>query len=140
MFLFYIKVEHLLILKFPLQRIYSLQKKSNPMAEILLANITGITETNTDITISKSMLAATGYTPRTAMSLEEFVVALINKMALTFTQDAQDADSDRQIVIEVPSEDDISLSGTSPNRYADFDYTISLRKPAPTITFTPADF
>jgi hypothetical protein len=110
------------------------------MAEILLASVTGITETTTDITISKSMLAATGYTPRTAMTLEEFLVAFINKMALTFTQAAQDTDSDRQIVIEVPTEDDISLSGTSPNRYANFDYTINLRKAAPTITITPTDF
>ncbi|BAZ54183.1 hypothetical protein NIES4103_68680 (plasmid) [Nostoc sp. NIES-4103] len=110
------------------------------MAEILLADVTGITETTTDITISKSMLAATGYTPRTAMTLEEFILAWTNKMALTFTQAAQDADPDRQIVIEVPTEDDISLSGTSPNRYANFDYTINLRKPAPAITFSPLDF
>jgi hypothetical protein len=110
------------------------------MAEILLASTTGFSETATEITIQKSALAYSGYTPRTAMTLEEFVVALIIEMGSIFTQAAQDADSDRQIVVDIPTDDDISLTGTSPNRYAQFPYTITVRKPAPAITFSPTDF
>jgi hypothetical protein len=112
------------------------------MAEILLASTTGFSETATEITIQKSALAYTytGYTPRTAMTLEEFVVALVIEMGGIFTQAAQDADSDRQIVVDIPTDDDISLTGISPNRYAQFPYTITVRKPAPAITFTPTDF
>lgn len=110
------------------------------MAEILLANTTGFSETATDITIQKSALAYSGYTPRAAMTLEEFVVALVIEMGGIFTQAAQDADADRQIVIELPTDDDVSLTGISPNRYAQFPYTITARKPAPTITFAPTDF
>jgi hypothetical protein len=110
------------------------------MAELYVASTSGFTETATDITISKSALAYTGYTPRSAMTLEEFLLALVMKMSTIFTEEAQTADSDRQITIDVPTENDFSLSGTSPNRYATFDYTINLRKPAPSITFTPTDF
>jgi hypothetical protein len=110
------------------------------MAEILLASTPGFSETATEITIQKSALAYGGYTPRTAMTLEEFLVALVIEMGGIFTQAAQDADADRQIVIEMPTDDDISLTGTSPNRYAQFPYNITVRKPAPSITFSPTDF
>ena len=110
------------------------------MAELYVANTSGFTETATDITISKSVLAYTGYTPRSAMTLEEFLLAFLIEMSTIFTEAAQTDDPDRQITIDVPTEDDISLSGTTPNRYANFDYKISLRKPAPSINFSPTDF
>lgn len=110
------------------------------MAEILLSSIAGITETSIDITITKASLADTGYIPRANMTYEEFIIALVNKASGTFTEAAQETDSDRQIVIELPTADDISLSGTAPNRYANFDYKITARKPAPTITISPLDF
>ncbi|MBH8563767.1 hypothetical protein I8748_16475 [Nostoc sp. CENA67] len=110
------------------------------MAELYVASTSGFTETATDITISKSILAFSGYTPRNAMTLEEFLLALVIKFSTIFTEAAQTADSDRQIVIDAPTSDDISLTGTSPNRYATFDYKVTLRKPAPSITFTPTDF
>lgn len=110
------------------------------MAEIYLADTPGFSETETTITIAKSALAYSGYTPRSEMTLEEFVLALVTEMGGIFTQAAQDADPDRQIVIDIPTEDDVSLTGLSPNRYASFPYTITLRKPAPTITINPLDF
>ncbi|BAZ50134.1 hypothetical protein NIES4103_27480 [Nostoc sp. NIES-4103] len=112
----------------------------NPMAEILLSSVAGITETSTDVTLDKASLAYTGYTPRATMTYEEFIIALVIKAGGTFTEAAQTADSDRQIVITLPTDDDISLTGTSPNRYAEFDYQITARKPAPTITISPLDF
>jgi hypothetical protein len=110
------------------------------MAEILLNDTPGFSETADTITIAKSALAYSGYNPRSQMTLEEFVLALLTEMGEIFTQAAQDADPDRQIVVSVPTQDDVNLTGIAPNRYAQFDYTVTLRQPAPTITITPLNF
>ena len=110
------------------------------MAEILLKDTPGFSETADTITITKSALAYTGYVPRSQMSLEEFMLALLMEMGEIFTQSAQDNDPDRQIVIDIPTQDDVRLTGTSPNRYAEFDYTTTLRQPAPEITISPLNF
>jgi hypothetical protein len=110
------------------------------MAEMLLKDTPGFSETADTVTIQKSALAYTGYIPRAEMSLEEFVLALTKEMGGIFTEAAQEADPDRQIVITVPADLDYNITGIAPDRFAVWDYTIQFRQPAPSITITPLNF
>jgi hypothetical protein len=110
------------------------------MAELYIKDVPGFSETADTITIQKSALAYTGYVPRSQMTTEETVLALIQEFGTIFTEAAQTADPDRQIVITLPTQDDIYLTGTAPNRYAVFPYAIQARQPAPTFTLIPTNY
>lgn len=115
------------------------------MAEQLLSAVSGITETETTITITKASLAYGSYTPRDAMTADEFTIAILEKMGGILTETNREANADQSVVITKPSKENVALDGfTNANgqRFFTLPYTAEVYKLADDSLFTinPGEF
>lgn len=109
------------------------------MAERLIKDRAGVTETATAITITKTNFAFPGYTPREQMTEDEFITALLRWFGQDLTSDNASSNPDQSVIITLPTEDDVTIGGTAPNRYYAFPFQVEARQAAPSITLVPSN-
>jgi archaellum component FlaF (FlaF/FlaG flagellin family) len=107
------------------------------MAEPTLQNLFGASATQTATTLTIAKADLTGLTPSANNTAESLLVAILLLAAENATQEAQDADPDRQIVIERGLD---SLVTRNNQTYRSYSYTVDMQRIDTGSTVSPSDF